>query len=161
MPTYTQTLPKLALATALAAICSVLTAGMQTQRDQQVQQCDNFLARLLPGANYPATQVKYLGCTTISNTETFDRASYQVMAREAIAVEQLLHQKFRMDKMRFVCCGWEVSYNQGGGRYRDRLSNYTIRMASGETLITDRAQWAGSDLKFTVTVERDDRLDIK
>lgn len=72
-------------------------------------------------------------------------AEYLVPGPQAHGVEKLLQQRFGLQPLRFMCCGWDTrpaSAPHASGR------PYEIRMSSGETLEKD---WARID-RFHVSV---------
>ncbi|BAZ31143.1 hypothetical protein NIES4074_36150 [Cylindrospermum sp. NIES-4074] len=85
---------------------------------------------------------------------------YKVAGKDAASVENFLHQKFKMSKLRFLCCGWEPvevreNHNSSGhGSYRDQRGYYyEVSMFSGETLVNERRDWKNIPV-FYVTVTK-------
>lgn len=72
-------------------------------------------------------------------------AEYQVPGPEAHGVESLLQQRFGLQPLRFICCGWDT---QPANAPHASGRPYEIRMSSGETLEKD---WARID-RFHVSV---------
>jgi Domian of unknown function (DUF4952) len=96
------------------------------------------------------TQLTFLSCQAIQGAQIRSlEARYQVTGKDAALVEAFLQQKFQMSPLRFVCCGWEPGKREQDsrlprlGQYRDQQGyNYQITMHSGETLVTQRQDWA-------------------
>jgi hypothetical protein len=63
-------------------------------------------------------------------------ANYTLKGTNAAIVEKFLRGKFRMGKLRYVCCGWETADKNGVYQDKDNYS-YAIAMSSGETIERD------------------------
>jgi hypothetical protein len=63
-------------------------------------------------------------------------ANYTVKGTDAAIVEKFLRARFKMGKLRFVCCGWEPAGKNGVYQDKDNYS-YAISMSSGETIEKD------------------------
>jgi hypothetical protein len=109
-----------------------------------VSPCLSFLARW---KNKPK-ELKFIGCELVKGGQS-DQIIYRytVIGRKAVVTEAFLRKWFGMGKLRFVCCGWESSGQQGS--YRDQNGYYhRIEMASEETVVKN---WSQID-KFHVRV---------
>ena len=95
-------------------------------------------------------ELKFLSCKKVEKTPAIVlEASYSIQGHHAKSVEDLLHKKFGMEKLRFVCCGWEtrpVTYTDEVG------STYTINMHSNDDFKGNK-NWE-SFSEFQVTVEK-------
>lgn len=76
------------------------------------------------------------------------KATYRVSGKNAQLIEDLLHEKYGMSKLKFVCCGWEASGGQleitdkFNDKYQSHFVYNTITISmSVETLISDRDKW--------------------
>ena len=63
-------------------------------------------------------------------------ANYTVKGTDAAIVEKFLQARFKMGKLRFICCGWEPAGKNGFYKDKDNYS-YAISMSSGETIERD------------------------
>lgn len=113
--------------------------------------CDNSLKNndILPLLIETPNQLEFVDFKTGSCQIVFE-VKYKVSGKNAHIVEDLLHKKYGMNKLKFVCCGWETSkngtleitdnfYNKYGKRYD--FNHISIKMHSTETLIQDQKQW--------------------
>ncbi len=76
-------------------------------------------------------------------------ASYSIQGKEAKIVEDLLHEQFGMNRLRFVCCGWETkpaSYTGANGIKYD-ISMYSYDEFKGSIKWEDFSE-------FRIVVER-------
>lgn len=81
----------------------------------------------------PPKELTLTSCKLESDQLEILIVRYAVKGVDAANVEKILRQKFRMGKVRFVCCGWG-SQNKSGS-YQDQDGyRYDISMSSGETL---------------------------
>ncbi|MCP3751719.1 DUF4952 domain-containing protein [Pseudomonas sp. SBB6] len=113
---------------ALMLLCGALQAAPQ---------CENFLGAL---GTYPKG-IEYLGCHQEPELQTAPLiATYRVKGVEAAVAERYLQQTYGMPRLLFMCCMWD-SFRHF---HRDRQSGigYEILMASEETPINERTQWA-------------------
>ncbi len=76
-------------------------------------------------------------------------ATYTVKGSEAHQIERLLQNRFRMGKLRFICCYWDSPEQRGVYRDRDGYQ-YQIAMNSPETIERD---WRKID-RFYVQVTK-------
>ncbi len=128
---------------------TLITLLTSTANSQMLSQgetdCKDMMAILVDKPQ----ELQFLECKPTKHMQlNVLETSYQVPGKDAGEVEKFLQQKFKMSKLRFLCCGWEpieVIKNEnypGYGGYRDSLGyNYQIRMFSGETLINQRQDW--------------------
>jgi hypothetical protein len=106
-----------------------LTPGrsLGTRPDVDPTQCSDLLADL---GKKPQT-IDFVGCPIEpQNQYKSVTALYTLPGTRAKAAELFLRQKFKMGKLRFICCYW-------GNRtsYKDPVGyNYEISMVSGETV---------------------------
>ena len=108
--------------------------------------CGDFLAR----AGWRPPHVIYLGCQYQLDRQGKPlRARYRVEGRHAAAAEAYLRVRVGLERLKRVCCYWGAAPRQvRGADGRD----YTVEMASGETLILTRAAWRRIPA-FEITVE--------
>jgi hypothetical protein len=108
--------------------------------------CGDLMATLVE----KPTAIEFLECGATDNASGHKAlvARYRVTGTDAALVEKFLQQKFKMTKLKFVCCGWEpmISSSQGNlsgdGRYEDQQGfYYKIVMYSQETLINEQQFW--------------------
>ncbi len=78
-------------------------------------------------------------------------ARYDVRGSDAAAIETLLVTAVGLERLRFVCCGWESLPTSGQVRGTDGFLRL-VSMGSGESLLSDRSRWADIPT-FVVTVE--------
>jgi hypothetical protein len=105
-------------------------------------QCGNFLKLL-------AKQPKHLVFLECKNGYSAQikvlRARYRVAGVQAASVERYFVQHTKMQKLVFLCCGWETVPNKAGNRYGYLKSqfefDFEIDMGSGETLYNKRTAW--------------------
>lgn len=105
-------------------------------------QCGNFLKFL-------SKQPKHLVFLECKNEHDAQvkvlRARYRVSGVHAASVERYFVQQTGMQKLVFLCCGWETVPNQAGNRYGYLKSqfefDYEIDMGSGETVYSRRTDW--------------------
>jgi hypothetical protein len=98
--------------------------------------CRDFLARW---QNKPK-HLKFTGCQLVKGGQ-IDQVIYRytIPGKNAAVTETFLRQQFRMGKLRFVCCGWESSGQQGS--YQDQDGYYhRIEMSSEETVVKNWSQ---------------------
>jgi len=93
--------------------------------DQTKTDCADFLSAW----NIKPQSLKYLSCEKVEKRPAVLLvASYLVKSNKAKEVESLLHNKFNMPKLRFLCCGWEnrpASYiAQDGLEYEISMYSY-------------------------------------
>ena len=93
--------------------------------------------------------LQFVGCTTQEGQIKTQVASYRVSGAHAHAVERYLIRRTGMGPLRFVCCGWQIVPVRRGAPYLGALpggpeavGSLAIRMASDETLINTRKDWA-------------------
>lgn len=147
-------LPLIVVGTSLLALSiglSLFTYSLVSQANQEVQlkaqiTCKDFL---LEFGDKPQ-ELEFLEC---ERTKYFQLdslvARYRVSGKDAATVESFLQQKFKMSKLKFLCCGWEPvfvmengDYSSGDGSYMDKYGyRYTIDMHSEETLVNERQDW--------------------
>jgi Domian of unknown function (DUF4952) len=119
-----------------------LLLGVVPSYGSSKPQCGNFLKLLskqpkdlvfLECKNGYSAQIKVL------------RARYRVSGVYAASVENYFVQHTGMQKLVFLCCGWETVPNQAGNRYGYLKSqfefDYEIDMGSGETVYNQRTAW--------------------
>jgi Domian of unknown function (DUF4952) len=99
-----------------------------TRPDVDPLECRDFLADW----QQKPKELHLFGCPIAPRTQYQSiTAKYTVTGTDTAKVEKFLRQKFRMSKLRFVCCGWESR----NGSYRDSAGfYYEIAMTSEETL---------------------------
>ncbi len=95
------------------------------------------------------SQLKFEDSKVGSDQIAFE-VKYKVSGKNAHLIEDLLHNKYGMSKLRFVCCGWEA-HPDGQIEIQDKFNsrfkklytyNYiSISMYSKETLIQKRKNW--------------------
>lgn len=100
-------------------------------------QCGDFLDELKKKPN----NLIFLGCEKTNDAQLHVfKASYKVLGKDAVEIERYLQKYFQMPKLRFVCCGWEMSPDRG--TYKNSKGfDYQIMMRSEETLINNRSDW--------------------
>lgn len=52
--------------------------------------------------------LKFEECTVVNLNQTKLKARYSVPGKDAFVVEQFLMDKYGMEQLKFVCCGWEA-----------------------------------------------------
>ncbi|MGK8706770.1 DUF4952 domain-containing protein [Metapseudomonas otitidis] len=106
--------------------------------------CGDYLATL--GVSAPGLQ--FDGCRLEEGGQLRQRvAEYSIPGRDARALEARLEQRFGLQPLRFVCCGWEAP-SVYAPHPAGRPYGYEIGMGSGETLEKD---WTRID-RFHVRV---------
>ncbi|MEN5199665.1 DUF4952 domain-containing protein [Pseudomonas wadenswilerensis] len=116
---------------------------------QAAPQCADFLGAL--GA-YPKG-IEYLGCRQEPELQTAPLiATYRVKGAEAGAAEGYLHHAFGMPRLLFICCMWD-SFRHFHRAPQSGIG-YEILMASEETPVNQRSQWAQIEF-FYITVSVD------
>jgi Domian of unknown function (DUF4952) len=81
----------------------------------------------------PPKELKLISCQLESGQLEILVVRYAVKGVDAAKVEKMLRQRFRMGKLRFVCCGWGSQNKTGSYKDADGY-NYDISMYSGETI---------------------------
>jgi hypothetical protein len=97
------------------------------------------------------SMMEFLECKAPRKTQVKTLiATYRVTGKDARSAEQFLQQKFKMSKLKFLCCGWDTVSSSGpqgnqpgNGRYTDRQGFYhDIEMYSDETLLNNHQDWS-------------------
>ena len=104
--------------------------------------CGDFLAML----HRKPAGLQWTGCSEghLSQLRALV-ATYRVPGAQAAAVERYLARHTGMARLHFVCCGWEPrarGTQEGAGRLPGPAEAYRVDMASGETWVTRRGDWA-------------------
>ncbi|MBW4618512.1 MAG: DUF4952 domain-containing protein [Cyanosarcina radialis HA8281-LM2] len=119
--------------------------------------CEDFLGKW----DKKPKELQFSSCKKMKNPQTESLvASYSVKGKDAAQVESFLRQNFKMEPLKFLCCGWEPTTavdkpnlpRYGGYRDRDGYK-YEISMYSEETLVNNRQHWNRIP-KFNVRVTR-------
>jgi Domian of unknown function (DUF4952) len=121
------------------------TGSFATTKGVNPYICTDFLKQW----GYKPKELKFSDCKLKKHIQG-DRlvSTYTVSGRNAKSVEKMLHDRFKMGKLHFMCCYWGADDKPGW--YRDKNGyGYQILMSSGETLIHD---W--NQIEFTVTVTK-------
>jgi hypothetical protein len=119
--------------------------------------CEDFMGKW----NKKPKELQFSSCNKRKNTQIESlEAAYTVTGKDAAKVETFLRQNFKMEPLKFLCCGWEPTTNTEKanlpryGRYVDRDGyKYEISMHSEETLVNNRQHWDRIP-KFSVRVTR-------
>ncbi|WP_319559332.1 DUF4952 domain-containing protein [Marispirochaeta sp.] len=95
-------------------------------------------------------QLEFVECKTGSEQIILE-ATYKVSGENAHLIENLLTEETGMNRLRYVCSGWEA-HPDGALKITDRFNhkynniyNYnhiSISMYSRETLVRDRKDWS-------------------
>lgn len=109
--------------------------------------CADFLQQM----HKKPKELIYVGCKQLRRIQGEPlEASYRVKGSAAADVEQVLIRNFGVKKLQRNCCLWETTQNA----YRDdRMGNFVISMATGETLVSSASGWARIPY-FYVKVDR-------
>jgi hypothetical protein len=128
----------------LAAHLQPAFSGMASSA--HVESCRDFLARM----SKKPTHLDYMGCSYNPDLQGKPlRAIYRVPGRFAANAEDYLVQTVGLNRLKHVCCLWDSPANQ----FRDETGReFSITMASQETLIGQRAEWSKIE-SFTIIVE--------
>ncbi|HLO84488.1 MAG TPA: DUF4952 domain-containing protein [Nostocaceae cyanobacterium] len=136
---------------AVSAGFNLIAHSLVSNANQEVElkakiSCKDFLLEM----GSKPKELEFLEC---KNTESFGldalEASYRVSGKDAAKIEGFLQQKFKMSKLKFLCCGWEPVFvtenganSSGKAYYTDKFGHrYEITMHSGETLVNERQDW--------------------
>lgn len=107
-------------------------------------ECTDFLSSWLMKPD----NLRFLGCQSVEKRPAIVlEASYSIRGSDAKPVEDLLHRQFNMERLRFVCCGWEAkptTYTDDSG------SKYDISMYSHDEF-RGSSRWEDFS-EFRVTV---------
>ena len=116
--------------------------------DPSIPPCGDLLGALGVRDNRLASK----GCSNETRAQFRSRlARYEVAGSDAAAIEKILMKTVKLDKLRFVCCGWESSPTSGQVRGADGFVRL-VSMGSGETVVNERSRWSEVPA-FFVTVE--------
>lgn len=98
--------------------------------------CGDFLAAL----HKKPKSLEFQGCKQQTDRQDAPfEASYRVAGTHAAGVENYLARELKVKKLRRNCCVWESTDNF----YRDQQGRaFTISMATEETTVSSRNQWA-------------------
>ncbi|MGZ0783436.1 DUF4952 domain-containing protein [Pseudomonas saponiphila] len=101
--------------------------------------CGDFLR----GIASPPDTIEFVGCESEPTKQGAPlTALYRVKGKDALAAELYLDKKMGVtERMKFVCCVWEV---RGETYYEDKNTGlgYHIRMGSEETIHNKREEWS-------------------
>ena len=106
---------------------------------------------------YSLLLILFVGCKKAKHNQlNVLEASYTVPGIDAAKVETFLQNKFNMSPLLFICCGWEpIAKNNRLRRYGTfpdkNFYGVDIKMASGETIYSNRRDWHKIDT-FSVSV---------
>lgn len=112
---------------------------------QGVPTCGDFLESW----DKKPAELQFVSCEYIEHSQV-DRleTSYVVEGAQAATVEALLKKEFGLSSLRFLCCYWDAVVHSddgnrlGNGTFIDTSGHrFQVMMHSGETLVTERAQW--------------------
>ncbi len=105
-----------------------------------------------------SNHLDFIGCETISNSQTIARATYKVSGKKSKKIEHYLVTKYEMGQLKWVCYGWENEGKSGQFEHEklkeiDPYCSVIINMSAVGT--TDDNQILDRDdvAFFTVTVE--------
>jgi hypothetical protein len=138
--------------------CSVKSASVTpVTSTPTAPACEDFMEKW----QKKPKELQFSSCKKMKNPQTESLvASYTVEGKNAAKVETFLRQNFKMEPLKFLCCGWEPTTNTDKynlpryGGYVDRDGyKYEIAMHSGETLVNNRQHWDRIP-KFYVRVTR-------
>jgi Domian of unknown function (DUF4952) len=105
-------------------------SGFATRPDVTLLECAESLEIW---DRHAPPQLKLSSCQVESGQLEVLVVRYTVKGADVTKVEKILRQKFRMGKLRFVCCGWTTDYQKGF--YRDKSGYYyEVTMSSPETV---------------------------
>jgi len=104
--------------------------------------------------DFQSAHVEVVGCSTRSDLQGAPFVSrYRVAGRYASDAEQSLIKDFSIKPLQRTCCLWESTDNAQRDANGKSLS---ITMASEETTVTDRREWAKIPY-FYIEIKRYDR----
>jgi Domian of unknown function (DUF4952) len=107
-----------------------VSPGLATRPDVTPMECAGSLELW---GRYVPSQLKLSSCQVESGQLEVLVVRYTVKGADVTEVEKILRQKFRMGKLRFICCGWTTDYQKGF--YRDKSGHYyEVTMSSPETI---------------------------
>lgn len=131
--------------------------------EQKVSEIDVFLKKdscgdLLKQFAKKPRHLEFIDCNK-GEEQTIFKANYRVQGKNAALVEKFLIESYKMDRLKFICCGWQPEIGKlTMVKKSDYIANkginigYFIRMYSSETLIVNRNDWNKIPY-FYVTVE--------
>lgn len=112
-------------------------------------ECGDILERWLTKPN----QLEFLDCTAVDAPQVRFSARYRVAGNQADSVEDFLHKNYGMNKLQFLCCGWEPRDGvRGSAMLPDH--NVSMTMHSEETLIHERTHWSDIPYFYIVVEEQ-------
>lgn len=130
------------VAAAIGLALLVAPAG-STPHASAADGCADFLAAV----GHKPRHVQFVGCAPGHDAQLrVLQATYRVKGAHAAQVEHYLIRHTHMPPLRFLCCGWEP-WAAGAQAHHGVLPRRhppadTVTMASGETLVSRRADWA-------------------
>ena len=89
----------------LIKLCSLLFFLSLSSVCEAKPKCDDFL----DSWQIKPEELQFISCQEASKAPTTGLlATYSVEGSQAKAIEDMLHAEFAMERLRFVCCGWET-----------------------------------------------------
>jgi hypothetical protein len=127
------------------AACTDMNPEPQQDASLIADECGDLLSQF--GTKPDA--LEFLDCTAVHAPQVRFSARYRVPGNQAEMVEDFLHTEYGMNKLQFVCCGWEPKDGVRGSLTVPR-HYFSLTMHSDETLMNDRTRWG--DLPFFYVV---------
>lgn len=139
-----------AIAAAWLLSCAACAPVPQIQAGAQTpvagQACGDLLAEI---GKKPAG-ARFVGCSAAPERQGKPlRAVYEVAGRDAAVAEAYLVDAVGLERLKRACCQWDApprSFRDARGR------DFSITMASGETLVSSRERW-GDIPVFEIAVD--------
>jgi hypothetical protein len=90
--------------------------------------------------------LEFVDCNPDNHTQIIFEARYRVSGKYAAQTEDFFNKKYGMNKLSYICCGWEPKDGKlGDFKKPETVSLHTIyfniSMYSDETDIQERTEW--------------------